>query len=1327
MADRYDPKSGENLDKFDNAGDPSTDTWATLVTHITGYPVPDRNTVFDTLRSDHGGKLFRMDIKERSLSLAVKDSGFLTNTGEDYDIYFFDGGKKTKIMQARIVFEGRVKAGEEIIFAGPGSDNVNDAQVREGNEFTDYNKDKMSTVALARYMNGPRTALMALLGGGTQDARFSNMSVGGSDAVDLNSFNTTGESFDFAAKFFKDHAVVLKDWEDRFGRDDASWKGEAAEVFRSLLTKIRENYDSYVETFNSTPSAGEGTGAGSTVYSRALSQGRKYLEDSASKLLDAWLAWAKSPYYDPHQVLRYTLDDLAQWADANNVAKTNITSTTSRYSTTVRHNPQAGFSQVHPEYGDLTDIANWAKVGDAAVKVWNQGVNEYLGKPAAEVQSNLNNHFLDLSSDFSDNVPKPKSTDTASDEYEKKKLEEEKEEIKKENEENKKYQDELRAEQERQREEDKKYQDELREEQNKQREEDKKYQDELREEQNKQREEDKKYQDELREEQKKEQEEAKKLQEDLRLEQNQQRDEDKQYQDELREEQKKEQEEAKREAEEQAKAMEESLGGLNDPNNPNNPLNEQNLDGLDELLNQNNQDPNQNPVTESLGDIGDVNNQGGGGPLPVTSQNLGNFGGLNGGSGASLRTPTGGNTQAGDGKLTTDFPDGSSTSFDPDSGLLTTTSPNGTVTTQDLGNGLEVTNPDGSVTSLGDDGKLTTTFPDGTTQTVDPATGQAITTNPDGSTTTTDLGSLDGLNNGAGDGVLDSPTGGSTQLTSGGDLTTDFPDGSSTSFDPDTGALTTTAPDGSVTTQDLGNGLEVTNPDGSVTSLGDDGKLTTTFPDGTSQTVDPSTGQAVTTNPDGTTTTENLGNLGDLNSGGIDGVLDTPTGGSTQLTSGGDLTTDFPDGSSTSFDPDTGALTTTAPDGSVTTQDLGNGLEVTNPDGSVTSLGDDGKLTTTFPDGTSQTVDPSTGQTVTTNPDGTTTTENLGNLGDLNGQNDFGSDLNTQSLTDLGDLGDLNSGQGLDTPTGGSTGIDDAGDFATTFRDGSTGTFDPDTGTFTSTDADGTTTTTDLTHGAEVTNPDGSTTRLDNGLLTTDFPDGSTQVIDPETGIATVTDAQGNTETVNLNDLNRPGDLDRSDLLDSLDNNGTVSQSVPLSELGLGGGSNSAFSGGGLSESLDPLSPGAPGSSDVFSGTGVAPLSDSAAVGTSFAPAASSGTPGAPGTPGSPGMPMGGGMGGAGGGGDKGNGERVRTVLVDAAEESERRNRRRRSAWHRQEDSDTFLSPASRVTTTGGGASSEEETPAEAGRRSTSSADYLEEDGDVWGTEEGGTPAVIGR
>ncbi|MFF0304475.1 AAWKG family protein [Streptomyces sp. NPDC004562] len=1104
MADRYDPNSVANLDKFDNAGDPSTDTWATLVTHITGYPVPDRNTIFDSLRSEHGGKLFRMDIKERSLSLLVKDSGFLTNKGEDYDIWFFDSGKKRSIMQARIVFEGRVKAGEEIIFAGPGSDNVHDAQVREGNEFTDYNKDKMSTIPLARYMNGPRAALLALLGGNTADARFSNLGVPGADVVDLNSFNTTGESFDFAAKFFRDHAVVLKDWEDRFGRDDASWKGEAAEVFRSLLKKIRENYDSYVETFDESPAAGDGTGTGGTVYSRALSLGRKYLEDAANKLLEAWLAWAKSPYYDPHQVLRYVLDDLAQWVDANNVAKTDIKSYTSRYTTTVSHSPQAGFTQVHPEYGDLTDIANWAKVGDAAVKIWSQGVNEYLGKPAAEVQSNLNNHFLDLGADFSGNVPKPKSTSTASEEYEEKKAKEEQEEINRQNEENRRYQDELRAEQERQREEDRKYQDELRAEQNRQREEDKKYQDELREEQNRQREEDKRLQDELREEQ------------------NRQREEDKKYQDELREEQRREQEEAKRLAEEQAKAMEESLGGINDPDG----VTQQSLDGLDDLLNQN------NPVTESLGDLGDVNSQGG------------------------------------------------------DEDAFTSTPPPG-------------------ITSLGN------------------------------------LGAVNGGQSGS------------------------------------------------------------NNANNANSSLDD-------------------------------VVTENLGNLGGLNATG--GPVKTPGGGTTQL-DGGKLTTDFPDGSSTSFDPDSGVLTTTHPDGSVTTQDLGDGRRVTNPDGSVTSLGDDGRLTTTFPDGSVQTVDPSTGQVSTTDPDGTTTTQNLGDLGDLNADanadlGDIDSDLPTQSETDLGDLGNLNADRsGLETPTGGSTQLS-GDDITTDFRDGSRISFDPDSGLLTSTDPDGTTTTTDLTHGATVNNPDGSRTSLDNGMLTTEFPDGSKQVVDPDTGIATVTDPQGNTERIDLHDLNTSGGRDTSDLLDGLGGlgdlesgglgdtgGGTSVQDLSLSDLGVGGGAGDGASGGGIGESHV--------TADGFGGTGAEPLSDGTAdsAGTPLAPAA--GAPGAPGMPGSPGMPMGGmGAGGMGAGGDKGNGERVRAVLVDAAEESERRNRRRRSPWNRQEDDDTFLAPASRVATTGGD-SPEEET--QSGRGRVTSSDYLEEDADVWGTEEGGTPAVIGR
>ncbi|MFF9666602.1 AAWKG family protein [Streptomyces althioticus] len=1100
MVDRYDENSEENVNRYEDVTDASSDVWASLVTHITGYPVPDRSTIFDTLRSDHGGKLFRMDIRDRGLGSFVQDaSGFLRNTGEDYDIWFFDSGKRTQIKQARIVFEGRVRAGDELIFADPGTDDVANASVREGNEFKDYNKDEMSTVALARYMNGPRTALLELRGGNTGNARFSNLGVAEDAAVDLKSFDTTGQSFDFAAQFFRDQGPKIKEWEDALGREDATWKGEAAEVFRSLLTKIRENYDAYIETFDETPSTGEGDGTGKTVYSRALSQARQALENAADKLLDAWITWANSDYYDPHRVLRYVLDDLALWVDAHNVANTDIKTTYSAYSSSTYHDPKEGFSQNHPEYGDLTDIANWAKVGDKAVQIWSRGVDEYLVKPARSVQSTLNNTFLDLSGDFTENVPKPKSTSTASQEYEERKAEEAQDEINRQNEENKRYQDELREEQNRQREEDRRYQDELREEQNRQREEDKRAQDELREEQNRQREEDKRYQDELREEQ------------------NRQREEDRRYQDELRAEQEK-----------QADEAQEQLRTFNDRTTTD-------LDGLDDVLNRN------VPVTESLGDVGGINGGGGGGDGSLT-QNLGALG--------------------------------------------------------DANNAVKE-----SLAGLGD-------------------------------------------------------TGG----TGGGDQRTAVPP------------------------------------------------------------------------------TANLGSLGGLNPGG---GTRTPSDRTTGLV-GGDPVARFPDGSSTRFDPDTGLLTTTGPDGTTTTTDLGNGLQVTNPDGSVTSLTDDGKLTTTFPDGRTETIDPSTGQAVTTDPDGTTTTTDLGSLGGLNGRSDLSSlgDLPTQSNGDLSGLGDLDlgsldglnsdSGSGLGTPTGGETSL--AGDdLLTRFPDGTRATFDTQTGMLTATHPNGSVTTTDLTHGVQVNNPDGSVTSLDNGMLTTEFPDGSTQVVDPETGIATVTDAQGNTETVNLHDLNTGdtqtssvggGILDELDALDTLGGGGgvgggTSTETLSPSDLNLSnGGSLGPASGAGITAGASV------GTDGLVTGA-AAPLSDgTTATGGPLGPVAASGTAGAPGMPGTPGMPMGG-MGGAGGGGDKGNGERVRAVLVDAAEESERRNRRRRSPWNRQEDSDTFLSPASRVATTGGDSPEEEAT--DQGRRATTSADYLEEDADVWGTEDGGTPAVIGR
>ncbi|MFE6161863.1 AAWKG family protein [Streptomyces sp. NPDC056486] len=1151
-----DGKHDDYLGYGADAKDVPGDTWGDLVAHITGYPVPKRAVLFDTLRSDKGGKLFRMDFQEKSIKDAVEDStGFAMNSDDDYDIWFFDKDKTMSVKQARIVFEGRVKSGDEVIFASADSDNVNDASVRSGGEFTDYNDDKMDSRPLAQYMSGPRAALMALLEGNTQGTDFSGASVSHNDAVVLKSFDDTGESFDYAAKFFKDQAPILKEWEDRFGADDASWKGEAADVFRSLLEKIRENYDNYVETFNSAVGGGSGTSTDGTVYSRALALGRTYLEDAARDLLAAWLKWANSRHYDPHQVLRYVLDDLATWVNENNVKKTDIEAI-GPYYFTYMHSPHSDFTQVH-DYGDLTDAATWKKVGDKAVEIWFQGIDKDLGEEAAKVQSRLNNHFIDLSKDFSGNIPKPKTTSTASEDYKDKKADDATDAA------NKANADAAAAA--------KKAADDA-----------------------------KKANDENKAAAKEAADEAKKANAENKAAAKEAADELKKQRAEDKADAAKARADADAAAKANSKAFQDGMSGLNGPGGGggNQKLN------LDDLLNPGGNQNNANhPPTESLGNLGNLNGPGGG------------PGGLNspGGGLGDSNSPGGGGGQQ-------------SVAVPP--------------IPQNLGNLGNLNGPGGGLGGLnspgGDGAQQRAAMPP-----VPQNLGNLGNLNNPG-------GGLGGINGGANT-PLKSPTGGSTQLGDNKQITADFPDGSSSAFDPDSGTLTTTNPDGSTTTQNLGDGTKVTNPDGSVTSLGDDGKLTTSFPDGTTQNVDPTTGQAVTTDPDGKTTTQNLGSLGNINGGNSAGGL-------------GDL------------------------NGGNGTADLGN-LGDINPGMDTQSNGDLG---------------------------------NLGNLGDLN------------------NIGDLNNNQsGLETPTGGHTSLD-GNDFTTKFADGGKATFDPDTGMLTSTDADGSTKLTDLTHGAQVTNPDGSVTSLDNGEPSTTFPDGSKQKINPDTGIATLTDPQGGTKTIDLHDLNSVGDKNNLDIPNSLDipngvggggGGGTTNRDVTLPDLNTGGSGGSGVGAGGGS----PVSVGAgaglnggSGSLDGLGAGGAAPLSDGASANSPAASSSGSGTPGAPGTPGSPGMPMGGGgMGGMGAGGEKGNGERVRSVLVDAVEESERRNRRgRRSPWNRQEDSDTFLAPASRVTTTGGDSSEEE---AESGRRATTSADYLEEDADVWGTEEGGTPSVIGR
>ncbi|MFC9808727.1 hypothetical protein ACFVKA_23630, partial [Streptomyces griseoaurantiacus] len=245
---------------------------------------------------------------------------------------------------------------------------------------------------------------------------------------------------------------------------------------------------------------------------------------------------------------------------------------------------------------------------------------------------------------------------------------------------------------------------------------------------------------------------------------------------------------------------------------------------------------------------------------------------------------------------------------------------------------------------------------------------------------------------------------------------------------------------------------------------------------------------------------------------------------------------------------------------------------------------------------------------------------------------------------------------------------------------------------------------------------------------------------------------QGHTTTT---DLNGPGLPNSSLNTDGLNLDGLTSHSTPdFSNLNgnpdsfsFSGGPNSLNGGGlggdsltsnGLDSDLDgeyddydstPY-----GGGSLRSGGANQGVSLNAGFGTDAqdAQTAPGGTPmnpmamgGAGGAPMGGGMPMGG-MGG-GGGGQGGNSERTRAVLTDPT--GGRRGRMAGRAAGVDEDEDIVYT---RPTTSsspypvgGPGAAGQNGRSTESGDRAREA--WLAEDEDVWGTDEGGAPAVLGR
>ncbi|MGC0379697.1 AAWKG family protein [Streptomyces sp. SAI-229] len=436
----------------------------------------------------------------------------------------------------------------------------------------------------------------------------------------------------------------------------------------------------------------------------------------------------------------------------------------------------------------------------------------------------------------------------------------------------------------------------------------------------------------------------------------------------------------------------------------------------------------------------------------------------------------------------------------------------------------------------------------------------------------------------------------------------------------------------------------------------------------------------------------------------------------------GGLVSQFPDGSSVVVGPD-GTVTTTSPDGQTTTDVLGPGEVVTNPDGSTIGLDPDGGVSMHLPDGSSFTSDPD-GSVTTTQPDGSSVTQ-----------------FPNGTTQTVGPDGQVQ----LTGPDGSTVVQNPDGSVTTTFPDGGVSTVAPD-GTVTSVTPQGQTVSTHLDPGQSVVNPDGSTTSLGaDGSVTTTLPDGGTYTLHPD-GTVTTTDPDGTTGPTGLSNLPTvSGDLGQ---LTTLDPDGSTTVHYPsgtTATTGTDGFTTTTFPDGsstvaGPDGQFQTLpSPTTAGLTDATTGTtgdrteafvdpnqafgsreAAAAGQSATATGTGTGMGADSSLSGML----SPMMMMG--MARMGQQGNREQ-ERIREVYGDDEsdgvffpnqQQSRPVGRPEPDAYEEEEeDSEELLARPAR--SQGG--------PGGYARPSTSSPGWSDDGDDVWGTEEGGLPASIGR
>ncbi|MGW4103876.1 AAWKG family protein [Streptomyces sp. NPDC004976] len=413
-----------------NPEDNNDDYWKKAVDLLTGYVLPERKTLFDTLKGNDGIPMIHVRVEDEGGP--GYSSGFLSSGGwgthnTNYTIpYYQPAGNDQDVSEGSYLYRYRVyitflatpsaapPSGEDVIAKFEKTSKV---LMDKGGSNSEGEKLDWDTSALVQYIYGSVSALDQLTMWPYSTHGFENrgIKVGDSTYVDLLTFTNTARAFDRVVKFFEDGSVTIGKWDtENIGEGSDSWDGTSAAIFKELIHKLARNYEGYADQLDGKGTEGSAVTIDTvTVTSepaRALATAQGVVLAQAQNLRDAWVAWRAESnpqrwLYDMLQDARLTLFD-------TQFDKTDIDTVSSGSGAyTSWHNyvvSTAGFRNEivigEKSYGKPSDMTTWKAIADEAVRRWEQSVQDWLSTKGAEAIVAINKAFKEAEKAFDTSI-----------------------------------------------------------------------------------------------------------------------------------------------------------------------------------------------------------------------------------------------------------------------------------------------------------------------------------------------------------------------------------------------------------------------------------------------------------------------------------------------------------------------------------------------------------------------------------------------------------------------------------------------------------------------------------------------------------------------------------------------------------------------------------------------------------------------------------------------------------------------------------------------------------------------------------------------------------